>query len=72
MLNKLKSELISYANPERAKLLQKFFKTGKGEYGEGDVFIGIRVPEIRKVANEFWERINLKEVQKLLNSKIHE
>ena len=72
MLNELKYKLHSYANPEKAKLLQRFFKTGKGEYGEGDIFIGVKVPDTRKVVNEFWNKINLEEIQELLNSKIHE
>ena len=49
MLNELKKELNSIANPEKAQILQRFFKTGKGEYGEGDIFLGIIVPEQRKI-----------------------
>ena len=60
------------ANPEKAKLLQRFFKTGKGEYGVGDVFLGIVMPEQRKLVKEFWKEINSKDIQKLLDSKIHE
>jgi len=72
MLNELKSKLFSYANSEKAKLLQRFFKTGKGEYGEGDVFIGVMVPQTREVVKEFWNKISFKEIQELLNSKVHE
>ena len=59
------------ANPEKAKLLSRFFKTGKGEYGEEDIFLGIVVPEQRKIAQKYIE-LSLPEIQKLLSSKIHE
>jgi len=67
----LKNVLKEKANPEKVEVLQKFFKTSKGEYGEGDVFLGIPVPRIRKVAREF-KNISLGEVQEYLNSEIHE
>lgn len=63
--------LKTQANPAKAIILQRFFKTGKGEYGEGDVFLGIQVPQLRLVAKQF-ATISLKEVEQLLNSKIHE
>lgn len=64
-------ELKKLKNPTKAKILAGFFKTGKGEYGEGDEFLGITVPLQRIVAKKF---IDLKflEIEKLLNSKIHE
>lgn len=68
----IKSELKSKADPKKAKILQKFFKTGKGEYGEGDVFLGISVPEQRKIANKHFKETSLKEIEELLESKIHE
>ncbi|MEK6807514.1 MAG: DNA alkylation repair protein [Nanoarchaeota archaeon] len=61
----------SAADHKKAKLSLRFFKTGKGEYGEGDVFLGIAVQKIRKIAKEF-KNISLGEVQKLLDSEIHE
>ena len=67
----VKKELKKLAKPKKAKLLQGFFKTGKGEYGEGDVFLGIYVPIQREVAKNFKD-ISLKEIQQLVNSKIHE
>ena len=63
--------LRRYGNKERANLLQRFFKTGPGEYAEGDVFIGITVPIIRKLAKRFGD-LNLPETVKLLKSPIHE
>ena len=47
----LKKDLRKYANQEKKEFLPKFFKTGKGEYGEGDKFLGVIVPEITKIAN---------------------
>ncbi len=70
-LKKLQSEIQKNADPIRAKNLRWFFKTGKGEYGEGDVFIGLTVPLSRKIAQQF-KYLNLKEISQLLKSKIHE
>ncbi|MBI5051633.1 DNA alkylation repair protein [Candidatus Micrarchaeota archaeon] len=64
-------DLEKLANPEKAKILQGFFKTGKGEYGEGDIFLGITVPQTRKIAKAN-SNLDLDEVEKLLKSKIHE
>jgi len=68
---RVQSELKSYSSKERAKNLARFFKTGKGEYGEGDRFIGIVVPNIRIVAKKY-EDIPLSQVQILINNNIHE
>jgi 3-methyladenine DNA glycosylase AlkD len=71
MLSKLKSELKKAGNPKQARLLQRFFKTGKDQYGEGDIFLGIKVPEQRRIAKKYQD-LNIKDIQELLNSKIHE
>jgi 3-methyladenine DNA glycosylase AlkD len=56
---------------ERARVNQRFFKTGKGEYAEGDVFVGLRVPEIRQLVREY-QFLPFAEVIQLLHSPIHE
>jgi 3-methyladenine DNA glycosylase AlkD len=72
MYLKLVKDLQKLANSSKASLLSRYFKTGKGEYGEGDRFLGIMVPEQRKLAKEYFQVLKLTDVQKLLNSKIHE
>ncbi|MFA6252020.1 MAG: DNA alkylation repair protein [Candidatus Paceibacterota bacterium] len=64
-------KLEKLADKEQARILSGFFKTGKGQYGEGDIFLGIKVPISRKIAKEFTD-LELGEIQRLLNSKIHE
>lgn len=65
------SELSKYANSDKALIYQRFFKTNKGEYGEGDKFIGVSVPVVRSVASNS-KGLTLFEIEKLLKSKIHE
>lgn len=71
MLNDIKHDLQRLANPKKAKILSGFFKTGKGQYGEGDIFLGITVPEQRKTAKKYTS-LTLGEIQELLSSGIHE
>jgi len=65
------SELEKLKNPSKAKILSRFFKTNKGEYGEGDIFLGIVVPLQRQVAKKF-SGLSLTNLKELLISKIHE
>lgn len=71
MLNNLIIELRNASNPAQAKQLSRFFKTGKGDYGEGDAFLGIKMPAQRKIAKNY-TNLPLNDVQILLNAKIHE
>lgn len=71
MLNQLKQTLESLGNPEIAHHSQRFFKTGPGEYGEGDVFRGIRVPVLRQTAKKF-KSLSLEDTTTLLHSDFHE
>ncbi|MFH1522064.1 MAG: DNA alkylation repair protein [archaeon] len=71
-MKKLRKELGEYSNPEKAKISQRFFKTGKGEYGEGDIFLGLTVPQQRTIAKSASERILLDDVEMLLGSEIHD
>lgn len=67
----VRDALAEVADPEDAVFLQRFFKTGPGEYGEGDVFIGVRVPQTRAVAKRFGG-MPLGELRALLDSEVHE
>jgi 3-methyladenine DNA glycosylase AlkD len=70
-LTALENRIKAEANPSKAKLLARFFKTGKGEYGEGDVFLGLMVPQQRGIAREFTD-LSLAEIKILLESEVHE
>jgi len=70
-LEDIRKKLRKNGNKGKARKHQSFFKTGPGEYGEGDVFVGVTVPELRKLAKEY-KTLPLKEVKQLLHSSIHE
>jgi 3-methyladenine DNA glycosylase AlkD len=71
MLDQIKHDLSTLGNPEKAQKLSGFFKTGKGQYGEGDTFLGIPVPAQRKIAKKYRD-LPLAELQVLMSSRIHE
>ena len=70
-LAKLKKELKEKSSEEKSKVYARFFKTGKGEYGEDDVFLGLTVPEQRKIAKKYLD-LDLEDVKEMLHSKYHE
>ena len=72
VLAAIKQALEVLSIPEKAEFFPRFFKTGEGEYGEGDQFIGVTVPDQRAVAKEYFKIIALEELSQLLSSKIHE
>jgi 3-methyladenine DNA glycosylase AlkD len=67
----IKQRLQKLANPRDAQSLQRFFKTARGQYGEGDVFIGIKVPPLRRLAVEF-QHASPPTLKRLIRSKVHE
>lgn len=70
-ITSISAELRSMAMPERAVSSARFFKTGKGEYAEGDVFIGLTVPQTRSIAKKYWQ-LPFADIKELLQSHIHE
>lgn len=71
MLTKLRREIRAQANAKQAKILAGFFKTGPGHYGEGDRFLGIKVPVSRKIAKEYTS-LSLDALETLIQSSWHE
>ncbi|MFC1700177.1 DNA alkylation repair protein [Patescibacteria group bacterium] len=69
-ISELKKELKKHSNKRDAAISQRFFKTGKGEYGEGDIFLGIKTAVTKEIAKKYMD-ISLTENEKLLQSNIH-
>ena len=67
----VKKELARFKNSQKAKIYQRFFKTGPGQYGEGDVFWGLSVPQKNQAIKGYFD-LPLDEIQKLLNDNVHE
>jgi 3-methyladenine DNA glycosylase AlkD len=72
MIESIQKELRKFASKDRADHSVRFFKTGKGEYAEGDLFLGIRNPDIYKVVNKFKKEINIDDAIYFLQHEIHE
>lgn len=70
-MNTLLEKLSKFKNKEKAKILSGFFKTGKGEYGEGDIFWGINLPTQRNIAKDYAD-LPFIDLEKLLQNKVHE
>ncbi len=68
----IEATLLSMASPEQARILLRFFKTGPGDYGEGDQFIGVRNPQVRLVVKEAWKDTSLADAATLARSPLHE
>jgi 3-methyladenine DNA glycosylase AlkD len=68
----VKNELRALSVPNKSEAMQRFFKTGKGEYGEGDVFIGVSVPNQRLIAKAYYQDATQKDISDLLESVYHE
>ncbi|AZB19089.1 DNA alkylation repair protein [Chryseobacterium indologenes] len=72
IVKEIKEALAVLSIPEKAEFFPRFFKTGKGEYGEGDVFLGVTVPDQRSVAKEYYKKVELNDLGVLLSSQYHE
>lgn len=71
MVDKIREEIQKFADPQKALIFERFFKTGKGEYGFGDKFLGISVPTQRSIAKKF-ANLSMIDLEGLLKSPIHE
>ena len=71
-MNVLLEEMLSHADPSQVAGLSRFFKTGPGQYGEGDKFLGIKVPVTREVVKACWKEVGFKELEECIISEYHE
>jgi 3-methyladenine DNA glycosylase AlkD len=69
---RLYNEILSRQDPEQAVNLSRFFKTGKGQYGEGDKFLGIKVPVTREVVKQCWQETSFEDLETCIASEYHE
>lgn len=70
--NLLLQEMVAQADPRQVDGLMRFFKTGKGQYGEGDRFLGIKVPVTRSVVRRCWKEVDFPQLAECLDSEYHE
>ena len=71
-MNQLKETILSHADPTLVEGLSRFFKTGKGQYGEGDLFLGIKVPITRSVVKTLWKETTFTDLEECIISPYHE
>ena len=71
-MNRLLSEIQSHADPSQVPGLSRFFKTGPGQYGEGDKFLGIKVPVTREVVKQYWRETSMQDLEECIASEYHE
>lgn len=71
-LNSILKDLLAMSSESRKKSSLRFFKTGNGEYGEGDLFRGVSVPDQRTIAKKYHEKADVETIESLLDSKFHE
>ena len=69
---KLYEEILAHQDPSQVEGLSRFFKTGKGQYGEGDRFLGIKVPVTREVVKQCWQQTSLDDLETCIRSEYHE
>lgn len=72
LAERIRKDLRRASDQSEAPVLQRFFKTGPGQYGEGDVFIGVMVPESRKIAKTYADLADLPTIKEPLGSPVHE
>lgn len=71
-MNILLTKMLSHADPSQVEGLMRFFKTGPGQYGQGDKFLGIKVPVTRAVVKECWKSVGMQELEECISSEYHE
>ena len=72
MNNRLYTEILAHQDSTQAEGLSRFFKTGEGQYGEGDKFLGIKVPVTREVVKQCWKETSFKDLELCIRSEYHE
>ena len=72
MIKQIEKDFLKYSDPSKARHSSRFFKTGKGEYGEGDIFLGITNPQIDEIVKKYYKDVSLKDLMYFLKNKYHD